>query len=384
MTGEKKALIAIAIVTFLILVGGVFALVRSSSPKSGEMVDVKRLIRDDSEKISSESATVTLVEFADYQCPACGSYAPVVKQLLGEFSGKLNLVYRNFPLLKHKNARIAAFAAEAAGEQGKFWEMHGKLFGAQAQWSKTGNAKEVFIGYAQQLGLDADRFKQDIDSDRVRQKIDRDFGDGSVLGVNATPTFYLQGKKLRNPSSYEDFKTLVQAALLTVPISQAPEEKYHVHANIAVVLNGEKLDFRQEKYQSTEAKELDLNIHLHDGNGDLIHIHKQGATLGESFTSLGMSLSADCLILDSGEKFCNDGNNTLKMYVNGKPDSRFGDLLPQDLDRILLSYGRDSEETVERQIGSVADTACIYSLTCPERGEPPAETCVGGLGSDCD
>lgn len=384
MTGEKKALVAIAIATLIVLVGGVFVLVRSSSPTSGKTVDMKRLIRDDSEKISSESATVTLVEFADYQCRACGSYAPVVKQLLGEFAGKLNLVYRNFPLLKHKNARIAAFAAEAAGEQGKFWEMHGKLFGSQAQWSETGNAKETFIGYAQQLGLDIDRFKQDIDSDKVRQKIDRDFGDGSVLGVNATPTFYLQGEKLRNPASYEDFKTLVQAALRTAPISQAPEEKYHIHANIAVVLNGEKLDFRQEKYQSTEAKELDPDIHFHDGNGDLIHIHKQGATLGEFFTSLGMSLSADCLILDSGEKFCNDGSNTVKMFVNGKPDSRFGDLLPQDLDRVLLSYGHDSEGAVERQIDSVADTACIYSLTCPERGKPPAETCVGGLGSDCE
>lgn len=384
MTGEKKLLIGIALVTLIILGGGVFALMRSSSPKSGETVDMKRLIRDDSEKISSESATVTLVEFADYQCPACGSYAPVVKQLLGEFEGKLNLVYRNFPLLKHKNARIAAEAAEAAGEQGKFWEMHGKLFESQAQWSEAGNAKEVFIGYAQQLGLDTDRFKRDLGSDRIRQKIDRDFGDGSVLGVNATPTFYLQGEKLRNPSNYEDFKTLIQAALLKAPISQTPEEKYHVHVNIAVLLGGNALDFRQEKYQSMETKELDSNIHLHDGNGDLIHIHKQGATLGEFFTSLGMSLSADCFILDSGKKFCNDGNNTFKMYVNGKPDSRFGDLEPQDLDRILLSYGHDSEGAVERQIDSVADTACIYSLKCPERGEPPAETCVGGLGSDCD
>ncbi len=163
---------------------------------------------------ASSSAKVTLVEFGDYQCPACGEYHPLVKQLLTEFSGKVNFVFRNFPLSQHANSSISAQAAEAAGLQGKFWEMHDKLYEAQNDWSVSNDAKTIFVGYATTLGLDIDKFKTDIDSSVVKDKVQSDTRDGNLININATPTFYLNGVKLDNlPSSYSDLKNLVNAEL---------------------------------------------------------------------------------------------------------------------------------------------------------------------------
>lgn len=388
ISGETKLFAGIILATLVILVGGVFLFSKPPTPNtSGPKADAKLLVRDDSAKISSPSARVTLVEFADYQCPACGAYSPVVNQLLSdvEISGKVNFVFRNFPLSQHQNARLAAESAEAAGDQGKYWQMHDMIYYNQAKWSDANNAKDFFDGYAQTIGLDINKFNSDIGSDKIKQKVDRDLADGNALGVNATPTFYLDGIKLQNPGSFDDFKTLVKAELLKAPITQNSAAKYHIHANIKVYLGSQSVDFSQPKYQSTaDGKDLDENIHFHDGNGDLIHIHKKGVTIGEFFKSLKMSFSKDCFNIDTGEKYCNGGGESgLKFFVNGKPNTQFDNYVPQDLDKLLISYGSDVQTESQKQINSVSDTACIYSLKCPERGTPPKEKCVGGLGTDC-
>ena len=119
-------------------------------------------------------APVTLEEFADFQCPPCGQFAPFVEELLREYDSRLRVVFRNFPLPAHEHAREAALAAEAAGFQGKFWEMHDTLYREQSAWSKAPNARELFESYAGTLGLNLDQFKKDIDSDKARERVDSD------------------------------------------------------------------------------------------------------------------------------------------------------------------------------------------------------------------
>jgi len=161
---------------------------------------------------ASSSAKVTLVEFGDYQCPACVVYHPLVKQLLTEFSGKVNFVFRNFPLSQHANAPISAYAVEAAGLQGKYWQMHDKVYESATDWVASTDAKTIFIGYAGNLGLDMDKFRTDIDSSAVKDKVQKDTNDGNLINISATPTFYINGIKITNlPGSYEDFKKLVSA-----------------------------------------------------------------------------------------------------------------------------------------------------------------------------
>ncbi len=344
------------------------------------------LVRSDSARSASDAAAVTLVEFGDYQCPSCGSYYPVVKQVVSEFQGKLNFVFRNFPLQQHRNAYLAARAAEAAGQQGQFWAMHDKLFENQGAWSESSTARDIFVQYAQALGLNLDRFQTDLFSNAVKTKIDRDLSDGDQAGVNGTPSFYLNGAMIQNPSSVEEFRSLINIALQKAPTpapSPTLEPAYHIHANLKVVLDGKPLDLTQDKYQSSAGHELDPYVHLHDGNGDVVHVHRKGETLGDFFKSVGMSLTSTCLTNDTGQKSCNTGSATLKLFVNGRPNTQFEAYVPQDLDRILLSFGSESETALQAQIASVADTACIYSLKCPERGKPPTETCVGGLGTKC-
>jgi protein-disulfide isomerase len=155
-------------------------------------------------------AKVTIVEFSDYQCPACRAYAPILDQIVKEFPNDVRLVYKHFPLKTiHLRAESAAKAAEAAALQGKFWEMGSLLFQNQDAWSRQ-NGNSVFVTYATELGLDTQKFSTDIESEAIREAVNEDYKYGLSLNVNSTPTIYLNGKKILNPNSYEEFKTLVQ------------------------------------------------------------------------------------------------------------------------------------------------------------------------------
>jgi protein-disulfide isomerase len=157
-----------------------------------------------------KDAKVTLIEYSDFECPACGAYYPFVKQLAQEFKN-LSIVYRHFPLPQHANARVAAQAAEAAGKQGKFWEMHNLLFDNQDIWSRSSFAAETFNAYAQTLSLDIEKFKADFNSSETKTKIEADYQGGSSA-IDGTPTFFLNDKKIQNPQNYEDFRSIIQQA----------------------------------------------------------------------------------------------------------------------------------------------------------------------------
>ena len=163
----------------------------------------------------SPNAKVTVVEFGDYQCPACAYINPAVKQVIATYGANpnFNFVFRNFPLAQHRNAQLAAEAAESAGEQGKFWEMHDKIYEAQNDWAESGSALDMFTGYAQALGVDVNKFKQAIEQKKFDDVIRADARDGDTLGVNSTPTFFINGEKQPSIPSFDAFKTIIDADL---------------------------------------------------------------------------------------------------------------------------------------------------------------------------
>lgn len=156
---------------------------------------------DDSPVMGSPSAPVTMIEFADFQCPFCSRF---FSQTLPEIeknyidSGKVRFVYKNMPLQNlHPNARAAALAAECANEQGKFWEYHNKLFENQTSWARLAgtDAAKTFKQYASDLGLDANSFKSCLDSGKYADKVNKDYKDGTNYGVTGTPTFFIGNDK---------------------------------------------------------------------------------------------------------------------------------------------------------------------------------------------
>ncbi len=158
---------------------------------------------------SSEPAKLTLTEYSDYQCPACAYFHPIVDSLKKTYGNDLEVVYKDFPLNSHQFAALAARAAEAAKNQGKFLEMHNKLFENQQQWS-SGDAESRFVGYAKDIGLDIEQFKQDLNAAETQKAVMEEKQEGVQMGVDSTPTFFINGEKLQqNPPSYEDFKALI-------------------------------------------------------------------------------------------------------------------------------------------------------------------------------
>ncbi len=144
------------------------------------------------------SSPVVLEEYGDYQCPPCGQLYPELKQIEHEYGNQVQIVFHHFPLAKmHKNAMIAAHAAEAARNQNKFWEMHDKLYRNQAQWAEAGDPLPIFMAYAKELGLKIDQFTNDLQSNQIDQRISADIQRGTSVGVTGTPTVFLDSHLVR-------------------------------------------------------------------------------------------------------------------------------------------------------------------------------------------
>lgn len=214
MSNEAKILTGISIVTIGIVIGAaLFFGGKSTADKPTPPVDQKILIHEDSHKISATGAKVTIVEFGDFQCPACGAAYPIVTQVLNEYKGKVNFVFRNYPLNIHQNAEAAAEAAEAAGAQNKFFEMYDKLYANQTTWGESNKAMDYFITYAKELKLDVDKFKKDVESKKYNNKIQQDISDGNTAGVNSTPTFYINGVRQVGVLPFNEFKAKIDEEL---------------------------------------------------------------------------------------------------------------------------------------------------------------------------
>lgn len=215
MNPETKVIGGILGLTAAIIIGIVIIGGKSAPPPiTAKKVDAGQTILATSHKLGSDDAKAKLVEFGDFQCPACGAAHPVLKQLKSQFGDKVQFVFRNYPLSTiHQNADNGSRAAEAADMQGKFWEMHDKLFENQNAWSNSTKAKDIFVTYAKDLGLDAEKFAKDFDSQAVIDRIAQDKGDGDALGVDATPTFFLNGVKYNGQTTVDALSSALQAEL---------------------------------------------------------------------------------------------------------------------------------------------------------------------------
>lgn len=161
----------------------------------------------------SKNPKATLTEYSDFQCPACGAYYPMVEEVFATYKDRISFTYRHFPLPQHKNALPAAYAAEAAGAQGKFWEMADMLFKNQNEWSESNDASDIFEGYAKKLGLDMAKYKVEVKSDATKAKVSNDQKSGKLSLIDRTPTFFINGKKSDNPRSVEELKALIENAI---------------------------------------------------------------------------------------------------------------------------------------------------------------------------
>ncbi len=160
--------------------------------------------------IGNAHAPVTLYEFADLQCPSCAAYYPIIKELSNSYTDKVRVVFRHFPLRTlHKNALSAAYAAEAASNQGKFWEMIELLYARQDEWSATTDFGSKARGYARDLGLNAERFVADMNSQGVKDRVAHDEKEAASLALRGTPSFFLNGNPLSIPFTLEELKSYI-------------------------------------------------------------------------------------------------------------------------------------------------------------------------------
>ena len=173
----------------------------------------------------SGSTGVVLKEYGDFQCPGCGAFFPIVKEVKEKYKDKITFQYVHFPLSQiHQNALSAHRAAEAAGNQGKFWEMHDLLYNNQNTWKSSTLVSRDFESYAQQLGLDMTKYKTDYASAQTNNIIQADIKTGQDLKVTGTPTFFIDGKQVEDNNSISTvatFSAAIDAAIAAKTGQQA-------------------------------------------------------------------------------------------------------------------------------------------------------------------
>ena len=219
MTKEVRTLLVVGGLIVAAAVIGTF-LYRSSSAPPVQKIDKAEveatLIRPDSPTLGPANAKVTVVEFLDPECESCAAFAPAVKKVMSEFQGNVRLVIRYMPF--HKNSRLAAAYLEAAGEQGKYWEMKDKLFVNQSMWGEIHGGgpqparpepSTLFDKWAGEIGLNMEQLKASVTDPKHNQKVDRDFADGRAAGVRGTPTFFVNGRRMLRLSEPE-LRAMVQ------------------------------------------------------------------------------------------------------------------------------------------------------------------------------
>ncbi len=199
----KKIYLTVITSTLLIIVGAAWFLGRGETP-----VDQSVVTGNNPYFVGPAVAKVTVVEFSDFQCPACKEVNPTVKVLMEQYKDRVKFIYRQYPISSHEFGKLSAQAAEAAGLQGRFWEMHDQLFEKSPDLSR-----ENILAIAADLKLDTAKLAADMDSDQVRQRIANDQQDGDKLGVTATPTFFINSTKFTGGLSLSAFKQEIDSRL---------------------------------------------------------------------------------------------------------------------------------------------------------------------------
>ena len=205
----------VSILGIFLFLFGAYKLI--NQPVQTDFPQTRQLKTEDHIKWAAEKKNL-LIEYSDFQCPACRNAHNILKDIEAsgsadfEITKKVTFVYRYFPLFQiHDKAYAAAYAAEAAGLQGKFWEMSDLLFDNQQVWEKSGNPQqEYFLNYAKKLGLDVDKFKKDSDSAGVKNRVAEDLKEADQMGISSTPTFFLNGQKV-DVNSFDEFKKVLRS-----------------------------------------------------------------------------------------------------------------------------------------------------------------------------
>lgn len=207
----KQVLLIVGVMAILLAVAMALFKVSKPKPKANNPVDFT--ITDADHVLGSRQAKIVLLEYSDFQCPACKAIWPQVEQLHQDFGDSLLIVYRHYPLPQHKNSQSASEASEAAGKQGKFFEMAKTLLDNQTEWADSTDPKPLLIQYAQGLGLNLDKFIVDMASDETYLTIQNNLAGGNNAQVGYTPSFFLNGKLINNPTTYDAFHALISDAI---------------------------------------------------------------------------------------------------------------------------------------------------------------------------
>jgi protein-disulfide isomerase len=207
--------IGIIIITILATLWGLSALTNITENPSDKPVGTPAPVsKQDITLGKADGAKVTLIEYADFQCPACNTMAGFVRQASADFKDKLFIVYRFFPLVDlHQNAMSSAQTAYAAYKQNKFWEMSELLYQNQEIWSEDANAQKIFTGYAKKLNLNLDQFAKNYSSDATKKFINDQKDESLKINLTYTPSIFINGKLIQNPQYYEAFKQIIQDAI---------------------------------------------------------------------------------------------------------------------------------------------------------------------------
>lgn len=212
ITSDAKFVIGILIATVLVIGGGAYITSKKTASPTGKTVPkslIQHLVREDSPTIGPKDAKVSVVEFGDFQCPACGSLHPVLKELKKQYADtSVRFVYRQYPLPQHEYAALAAKASLAAAHQGKFWEYHDSLFEHQLNLKE-----EDLLAYAEKLGLDIEIFKKDLQNTTYADAVQNDVADGKKLGIRSTPTLFINNIEYTGKYSLKEISAVIESEL---------------------------------------------------------------------------------------------------------------------------------------------------------------------------
>lgn len=212
MKQDLKIILTILFLSAIVLVL-IFALTKPPTTVLPEDLVKSVLYREDSYTQGSKDSKVKLVEFADMQCPGCASVHPFLTELLKKYPSQIQYTFKHYPLQQHKNAQLAAQAAEAAGLQGQFAQYQDSLFSKQRDWESKTDPRPFFLTLATTLKFDLKKFESDMSSKKILEKINRDIADGNTININSTPTIYINDKKYEGNLSLQSLEQAVEAML---------------------------------------------------------------------------------------------------------------------------------------------------------------------------
>lgn len=208
---DKKTLISgiagVLIMLAILFVAWKFSKIETEQKKTDMTVTLEDHIR------GNKKSSVVVIEYSDFQCPSCKIFSEMMKPLIKKYEKKVLFVFRHYPLKIHKNAKKAAIAAEAASLQKKFWEMHDILFEKQNEWSTKKSPETLFISYAKKIGLETNKFKEDIKNPMLEKKIEKAILHATQLGIYQTPSLFINGETFENIFTIKDVEEAIKKAI---------------------------------------------------------------------------------------------------------------------------------------------------------------------------